>query len=544
MRTREPIDVLVVGGGPVGASLAIELSLRGIDVVVAERYTYSHRQRGNIRGRGLSVRSMEHLRRWGIADSLRDQVTVPTQWSRDMIIKTELAGPELVRFGRNIYAGGAELSPEAGLGIPQHILTVALQQRADEAGADVLLGWQVVELEPDPDGVNATLLEVTSGATRHVRAKYTVGCDGGRSLVRETAGIEREESEPLGKNLSVSLYFPDAFDQLDIEPAANFMVFNENGSTLFCPYNAQEWGYAIGPVPLDTDFGALDLEAETRRRIGTDARFTVLWSSPYPIQKRVAKTYRADRLFLAGDAAHLFPPYLGQNMNTGIEDAVNLGWKLAAAVQGWSGALLLDTYSSERRPVGWRNAGASVDTSRAMGRGVKFLRDAGIPRGDSAADAARRAELGHELYAITHREWNSFGIVLDQRYDASPTTVGDDSVAPDWDQTTYPALAKPGHRAPHLWLEPGIALYDRLGQDFTLLDLGAATDQVEPIAKAAADLGVPLSVLRLGSAEARDQYQAALVLVRPDQHVAWRSSAAPSDAVALIDAIRGAAGAA
>jgi 2-polyprenyl-6-methoxyphenol hydroxylase-like FAD-dependent oxidoreductase/ABC-type nitrate/sulfonate/bicarbonate transport system substrate-binding protein len=543
----DEVDVLVVGGGPVGSSLGIELGRRGVSTVVAERYTHNHRERGNIRGRGLSMRSMEHLRRWGIAADARALSTLPAEWPREVSVVTALTGHELIRLSRNAYVASADLAAEPGHSLPQHLLTDLLQHTARDLGTQVWPGWQVVRLAQDGDGVTARLLDVATGRTRNIRAQYAVGADGGRSLVRQVAGIDREESEPIGKNLSVSLHFPDAFEQLGIAPNANYMLFTEEINTLFCPYNAQEWGYAIGPVPVDFDWSTLDLAEETRRRIGRGADFEILWSSPYPIQKRVARTYRAGRLFLAGDAAHLFPPYLGQNMNTGIDDAVNLGWKLAAVVQGWGGEELLDSYSAERRPIGWRNASASVGTAEVMVQARDYLAGQGIPRGDDPAAERRRRELGDDIYAITHREWNSFGIVLDQRYDRSPVVVSDGSAEPEWDPTRYRPDSRPGHRAPHVALPDGRALYDLLGPEFTLLDLGpepaaeAGDQDAEVIAKAAARAGVPMDIVRPEAPAARAAYGHRLVLVRPDQHVAWRGDAAPPDVQAILDTIRGVA---
>jgi len=543
----DEVDVLVVGGGPVGISLGIELGRRGVVTLVAERYTHTHRERGNIRGRGLSMRCMEHLRRWGIAEAARALSTLPAEWPREVSVVTALTEHELVRLSRNAYVPAADLAAEPGLSLPQHLLTSLLQHTAQDLGTGVWSGWQVVRLAQDDDGVTARLLDVPTGRTRIVRAHYAVGADGGRSLVRQVAGIDREESEPIGKNLSVSLHFPDAFEQLGISPNANYMLFTEEINTLFCPYNAQEWGYAIGPVPMDFDWSTIDLVQETRRRIGRDADFDVLWSSPYPVQKRVARSYRAGRLFLAGDAAHLFPPYLGQNMNTGIDDAVNLGWKLAAVVQGWGGQTLLDSYSAERRPIGWRNASASVSTAQVMMQARDYLAEQGIPRGGGPASERRRRELGEHIYAITHREWNTFGIVLDQRYDRSPVVVSDGSPEPEWDATRYVPDSRPGHRAPHVPLPDGRALYDLLGPEFTLLDLDtdhaaghAGGEDAALIAKAAALAGVPVDVVRPGVPAVRAAYGHRLVLVRPDQHVAWRGNAAPPDVRAVLDTIRGA----
>jgi hypothetical protein len=242
---------------------------------------------------------------------------------------------------------------------------------------------------------------------------------------------------------------------------------------------------------------------------------------------------------LAGDAAHLFPPYLGQNMNTGIDDAVNLGWKLAATVHGWGGEELLESYSAERRPIGWRNASASVSTAQVMVDARDYLAAVGIPRGDDAESEATRRELGRKIYEITHREWNTYGIVLDQRYDESPITVTDGTPAPVWDQTTYVPIARPGHRAPHVALRDGRALYDVLGEHFTLLDLGAESADVEALAKAAGAAAVPLDVLQLELPAVHDAYGRRLVLVRPDQHVAWRGDQSPADPRALFDTVRG-----
>jgi FAD binding domain len=355
-------DVLVVGGGPVGSALAIELSMRGVDCVLVEQRDVSVPERGNIRARGVSMLSMEHLRR-------------------------------------------------------------------------------------------ATISDLSGGANVVVEAAFVVGCEGPHSLVRQVAGITRTESVPLGQNLGVSLYFPHAFDQLGIEPSANFTIFDGTMNTLFCPYQEDEWGYAIGPVPVDFDLSGLDLATETRRRIGRDASFELLWSSPYPIQQRVADTYRAGRLFIAGDAAHLFPPYLGQNMNTGLDDA---------------------------------------------------------------------------------------GVVLDQRYRSS-VIAADGSLPPIYDGARYQPYAKPGHRAPHFYLDTGSPLLDALGPGLTLLDFGAHEGGYEGLTKATADVGAPLKVVPVREPRASALYDKKLVLVRCDQHVAWRGDAQPADPRALIDQVRGAA---
>ena len=533
-------DVLIVGGGPVGSALAVELAMRGVDCVIVEQGDVSVPERGNIRARGVSMRSMEHLRRWGIAEQTRALVTVPQEWPRHMVVKTSLVGDEILRFERDASVDWREVAAEPGLGIPQHRFAAALQGRAVSLGARVYAGLQCTSIRPSPSSVVATVTDPTSGESSEVEAAYVVGCDGPHSLVRQVAGISRTESVPLGQNLSVSLYFPHAFDQLGVEPSANFTIFDGTMNTLFCPYQEDEWGYAIGPVPLDFDLSMLDLEQETRRRIGRDADFELLWNSPYPIQQRVADTYRAGRLFIAGDAAHLFPPYLGQNMNTGLDDAVNLGWKLAAMLEGWGGDSLLESYSDERRPIGWRNSFASVETSQIMARGQAFLAREGIAAGNDPLAVRSRRRLGERLYDICYQEWNTSGVVLDQRYQ-SAVIADDDSVPPIYDGARYQPFAKPGHRAPHFQLEAGKPLLDVIGPGFTLLDFSAGAGQTEGLSKAAANAGAPLKVVSVRDPRAASLYGAALVLVRTDQHVAWRGDHLPADPKGLVDKVRGAA---
>jgi 2-polyprenyl-6-methoxyphenol hydroxylase-like FAD-dependent oxidoreductase len=532
-------DVLIVGGGPVGSALAIELAMRGVDCVVVEQRDVSVPERGNIRSRGVSMRSMEHLRRWGIAEQARTMVTVPPQWPRHVVVKTSLVGDEILRFERDASVDWRDVAAEPGLGIPQHRFAGALQDRAASLGARVCVGVRCASITPSPGSVKATVTHMESGTSSELEASYVVGCDGAHSLVREVAGITRTESVPLGQNLSVSLYFPHAFEQLGIEPSANFTIFTGAMNTLFCPYQEDEWGYAIGPVPLDFDLSGLDLEQETRRRIGRSADFELLWNSPYPVQQRVADTYRAGRLFIAGDAAHLFPPYLGQNMNTGLDDAVNLGWKLAAVLDGWGGNVLLDSYSEERRPIGWRNSYASVETSQILARGQAFLAREGIATGDSPVAVHSRQRLGERLYDLCYQEWNTSGVVLDQRYTSS-VIAKDDSVPPIYDGARYQPSAKPGHRAPHFQVGPGVPLLDVLGPGFTLLDLGAGKAATEGLTKAAADKGVPLELVATDEPQAAALYGAPLVLVRTDQHVAWRGERPPVDPKRLIDQVRGA----
>jgi hypothetical protein len=227
-------------------------------------------------------------------------------------------------------------------------------------------------------------------------------------------------------------------------------------------------------------------------------------------------------------------------MNTGIDDAVNLGWKMAAVLEGWGGEALLGSYGDERRPIGWRNSYASVETSQILARGQAFLAREGIATGNSPDAVRSRQRVGDRLYDICYQEWNTSGVVLDQRYRSS-VIADDGSVPPIYDGARYQPFAKPGHRAPHFRLEGGKPLLDVIGPGFTLLDFGAGEGATEGLSKAAADAGAPLKVVAVHDSRAAEVYGAPLALVRTDQHIAWRGELPPTDPKSLIDQVRGAA---
>ena len=290
----------------------------------------------------------------------------------------------------------------------------------------------------------------------------------------------------------------------------------------------------------DAEISVDELASKARVVIGREVEVEIKRISPYLIHELTAETYRRGRVLIAGDACHLFCPFGGFNMNTGIDDAANLGWKLAAALAGWGGEGLLDSYTEERRPIALANCAAASANVHALVAAIGAVLGEGVPDGEDDDDDDTRRRLGQRLYEETYSEWNTHGIVLDQRYTSSSVIVDDGSDAPAWEGTSYLPLAKPGHRLPHAWLADGVSLYDRLGPGLTLLDCGAAEAELEAFRGAASSHGVPLEVLALGNPALAERYGAPLVLVRPDQHVAWRGAQPPADADRLIDLVRGA----
>jgi hypothetical protein len=342
----------------------------------------------------------------------------------------------------------------------------------------------------------------------------------------------------LGKHVHAVIGSPNLLEDLSVSPGCFYVLFNPRVGGLVLPSDVDEFNLHLAGYEPDDEVSVEELAEAARIVIGRDAPVEVRRQSPYLIHELTAETYRSGRVLIAGDACHLFCPFGGFNMNTGIDDAANLGWKLAAVLAGWGGDLLLDSYGDERRPIALQNCGAASDNVAALVAAISDVIGGGVPDGEDPADDAERRRLGQRLYDATYPEWNTHGIVLDQRYASSPVIVDDGSEAPAWDRTAYVPLAKPGHRAPHAVLDNGEPLLDRLGNGFTLLDCRGGAGDVEALASASAARGVPLEVVTAPALA--ELYGARLTLVRPDQHVAWRGEEAPADPGAMLDVVRGA----
>ena len=361
-------------------------------------------------------------------------------------------------------------------------------------------------------------------------------------MVRSAAGITRSGAGGLGKHIHVVVGCPGLLSDVPIATAAFYIVFNPAAGGLVLPSNVDEFNFHLAGFEPDEDVSGVDFEGLARTVVGLDVPMEISSISPYLIHERIADSYRVGRVFIAGDAAHLFCPFGGFNMNTGIGDACNLGWKLAACLQGWGHDALLDSYEAERRPIALRNCAEATFNVGALVAAVDDVMQNGVPLDDEPESERARIEMGAELYRRTFREWNVLGVVLDQRYSSS-VLVDDGSQGPEWDVTKYVPWAKPGHRAPHVWLSPDVSLYDECGHGLALLDLGARSEMVDTFVAGAAERGVPLRIIAIDDPDARALYEAPLVLVRPDQHVAWRGESLEEDAGRIIDTVRGVASA-
>ncbi|MEE4546625.1 FAD-dependent monooxygenase [Streptomyces sp. V4-01] len=529
------VQVLVAGGGPVGLAAAVELGRRGVRCLVVEpRPTVS---RARPRCKTLNVRTMEHLRRWGLADRLRARAPLPVSWSRDVVFCTSLTGWELSRFtGVLGLAPDGDRFPETGQQAPQYVLEEVLREAVGEIDAcHLALGSRVVALDQDDEQVTVAVEDGHGGRTL-VTADYVIGCDGPRSAVRDLIGSSYLGEHALRPNFGFVFRSPGLGDLVRHGPAVQYWIVNASAPALVGPLDREDtwWAIAFG---VDRESG----EREAQRLIdgvaGRPVRAAVLSTDPWTARMQIVDRMRGGRVFLAGDAAHLNPPFGGHGLNTGIGDAVDLGWKLAAVLAGWGGAALLDSYETERRPVQERVIREATANMRVLS--TELLAD-NLDDADRAGAEARRV-AGARIQQTKAAEFHSLDLVLGLRVSTSPVLPEDEVQGGDGPESA----GRTGARLPHLFLADGRSLYDLLGPGLTLLTFGrGAPDRaVEDAARAR---GVPLTVVDLHELTGRDRDRAARLgarrlLVRPDQVVGWRGDGLPQDVPALIDTLSGAA---
>lgn len=536
--------VLIVGGGMVGLTLAVELGSRDVPcMLISEAESTASHPQGNT----LNARTMEHYRRLGLAAAIR-AAGLPNEHATDVVYATRFAGWELARLPMPSTAQKLA-DPEHTAQTPEPIhranfffIEPILKACIDALpSVDVRFGHRLERFEQDGDGVTATVTRLADGATIDIRSDWLVGCDGARSTVRQALGIGyagkggEDETFMRGRMLSTYVDAPALAERMNFEPGWHYWTVNEDDRSSIATLDARGKYVVLTRMPPDEDETTVDAAAAFLGCVGADIPVDILsvksWMAGLAL---VADRYQDRRVLMAGDAVHLFTPTGGFGMNTGVDDAANLGWKLAGAVQGWAPPSLLDSYEAERRPIGLRNTSMSHQFASA----VAGLEIPPTLEDDTAEGAAEREKMGAHLATFTE-EFRSLGIQLGARYDGSDLIIDDGTAPPEDSPFEYVPSAVPGGRAPHAWLGTNDALFDRFGSGFTLLRLGRDPAEAMALIGAAERRGIPLAVVDIADPQIRDIFGRALILVRPDQHIAWRSDTMPADADAVWDRVTG-----
>jgi 2-polyprenyl-6-methoxyphenol hydroxylase-like FAD-dependent oxidoreductase len=541
------VDVLIAGGGPLGLMLANELGRRGVSAALFDAKPSTA---VNPQANATQARTMEHYRRLGFADEVRS-LGLPDDFPTDVAYFTRFTTHELARFPlpsareareRVTTLSGSWSAAELPHRVSQKYVEQVLRRHAEALpGVSLDYGWRLSGFAETAEAVSATVERVDGDAQRRITARYLVGADGARSPVRRRLGIVWTGETGVvrdffgGRMYAIYLRAPRFYEVVPHPAAWMNVTFNRDRRAFMAAVDGRgEFAFHTqlregeDPERIKAADAAGLFHAAAGARIDATILSCDTWTAGHAL---VADRFRHGRILIGGDAAHLFTPAGGLGYNTAVEDAVNLGWKLAAAVKGIAGPRLLDSYELERRPAAVRNTGYARAFAESLG---SFVPKAGLEDDGPLGEQLRR-EAGHYLERHGRAEFNIPGITFGTRYGASPVIVHDGSQPPPDSPNRYEPTASPGGRAPHLWLDGGRSLFDTFGFEWTLLRLGPAPPPGDGLIDAARRLGMELEVVDVPSKEARELYEAPLALVRPDQVVAWRGvDDARADAVAAV----------
>jgi 2-polyprenyl-6-methoxyphenol hydroxylase-like FAD-dependent oxidoreductase len=529
--TPSETSVIIAGAGPVGLGLACELGLRGVDCMLIEK------RDGAItvpKQSMVSSRNMEICRRWGVAKEVRSAVW-PESHPRDFVYLESLRGRELLRVKQPAFSQRDlhdSYTPEQPCPCPQIYFDPILAARARSfSNVTFSYGTQVDSFEQDHDGVTAHLADMRTGVTRKIRARYLVGCDGPAGFIRQSLGIELDGVGVVAHSLNLFFRSAELAQSHDKGWARFYRVIDETGCWAeLIPIDGKElWRLTVFDQPASLE----DPDFLLRKMLGGPFAYEMLNISPWERRDFVAQHYGKGRVFIAGDAAHECSPTGGIGMHTGLEEAVNLGWKLSAMIAGWGGPQLLASYDAERRPIATRNVGFATRTFHAIG---------GIPGWACTEPGAQDTAGTLAPWQQNPPRWLSIAehLKLQYAYEDSPICVPDGSPEPEAEARHFVPSTRAGGRAPHGWLADGRSTLDLYGDGFVLMRFGREPTEVGALVEAARARSMPLRVETISDPAIAALYEQPLVLVRPDGHVAWRGNTIKEDVGAIVDRIRGA----
>ena len=532
------VPVLIIGGGPVGFCLALELAFHGQRSMVVEQDAGTGLELLAKAGT-LNERTMEFCRRWGIVNEVAN-AGFPEDYPRDTFYCTSLNGhligsiPMPATKDRKPPPSGPEMLRKCG----QHIFDPLVARAAAATGkCEIRYSMRFESYSQDADGVNVELSNVSTGKRFTIRAQYLVGCDGSTSAVRQQMGVALPGRQ-LDYSVSAMIRVQNIEHYHPLGKGERYMFIDKAGTwaNMTTVNGVDLWRFTLLGSEDKLDLARLDMRKEINRALGRDdIPYEVMRVVPWRRAQTHAVRYRDGRVLLAGDACHTTSPTGGHGLNTGIGDVASVGWMLDAVMSGWGGRHLLDAYEIERRPVAIRNLGNSTENYEVWldHTGYERVFDEG-PDGNSS----RRA-IGARLAAALKQEWHSLGIGMAYNYYCSPIVYPDGSKAPPDEPSTYIQTSRPGHRAPHAWLPDGHSTLDLFGHGFTLLILGSNPPDTAAFEQAALRIGFPLTAHALPQPDIAALYVRKMVLVRPDGMVAWRGDSLPADVDELLDIVRG-----
>ncbi|CAB3663633.1 FAD-dependent oxidoreductase [Achromobacter kerstersii] len=548
MGGRQKHDVIVVGSGPVGLTVAMDLASRGVDVLVIEK-----RPRGeapSVKCNHVSARSMEVFRRLGVADAVRAG-GLPDEYPHDVAYRTSATGIELTRIPIPSRAGRLRHAPGPDTDWPTmeppHRINQIYLEPILFAHAEAMQGLSIrnrVEVSgvcQDASGVQVQARDLVTGDELTFEADYLVGCDGGRSQIRTAIGATLVGDAVIQRVQSTYIRAPKLLSMFKHEPAwATFTLSPIRSGNMYAIDGKEFWLIHNYLKDDEPDFESVNRDRSIRQILGVDDSFEyeVINKEDWFGRRLVADRFRDRRIFICGDAAHLWVPYAGYGMNAGIADAANLAWQLAAVVNGWGAPEILEAHVAERHPITSQVSHFVMDHAHAMATERRI-----VPQNIEAHDDAGRAvreEVGRRAYELNVQQYCCAGLNFGYFYDKSPLIVYDDESHPGYSMGSFTPSTVPGCRTPHFVLPDGRSLYDAMGPDYCLLRLDADAD-VRPLLDAAAERGLPLTLLDIPAGVAPQAYRHALLISRPDQHVAWRADTLPADCGTLLDQLRGGA---
>lgn len=540
-------SVLIVGGGPVGLLCAIDLAQRGVDSIVVE--TRYPAEVPSAKCNHVSARTMEMLRRLGLADAVRN-AGMPQDFGHDVVFRTRMTGREMARIvlpspaGRRRGEQGDDThwsTPEPAHRINQiYFEPIIYDHAAATAGITLLNRHEALSLSQDENGVQLRIRSLDDGTESLLTGLYLIGCDGGRSMVRSSIGSRLEGDAIIQRVQSTHIRMPELLHMVPRPPAWMTYCYNpERAGTVLAIDGQSEWLVHNYLLPHE-EYGDVDRDRCLRAILGirSDQTYEVINHEDWVGRRLVADRFRKDRVFIAGDAAHLWVPYGGYGMNAGIADGLGLTWLLAAHLAGWAPASILDGYAAERHPI-------TEQVSRfAMSHAERAIRErTTLPEDieeDSPAGQASRARVGEAAYRLNVQQFAAGGLNFGYFYDCSPIIAYDDGKQPAYTMHDFEPSTVPGCRLPHLFLADGQSLYDLIGRDHAVLITDAnELAQAEQLSEVAKQVGMPFRVIDLSGENLPDCFTHRLIVARPDMHIGWRGNCLPDSPRTLIDRLRG-----